>query len=105
MFLTFESVDSKSFQRTFLPNGTTLCAQDKPDSVVSLEQLNTGLRLASGVCLRDEEKCAWHCQNNGNCTSFNYNGIKSQCEEFYRDPVNYTLSDSCTYFQASQSVS
>lgn len=91
-------VAPKSFVKTFLVNGTTLCAVGDPSLVISVNQWSV-IQNGFGSCIPNGVNCAWRCTQDPSCTNFNYKEDLGLCELFYYTPTVCTIKLGCSHSQ------
>jgi hypothetical protein len=83
-----------SYRVVLAPDGTTLCAADKPSYTVSVNEIQG---IPSGV--PDTVRCGYHCTGR-NCTGFNYrpNDV-TQCHMYNFTTTHCAVEPGCYHYE------
>lgn len=88
----------KSYKKTQCSNGTVVCAEGSPTATIPLDQLYA-IPSSSKSCLSPAVLCAWQCDQDLNCTNFNYKYYSGTCEMFHYTPTDCSITSGCHHVQ------
>ena len=101
MTTTISGLQHKTFKKAAFANGTSVCAVDSPSKVVYTGNISVLLPVSSAGkgCIPPSVLCSYECQQDQNCTSYNYDDGENACQLFDYAPINFEISTTCEYHQ------
>src|SRR6218665_84435 len=91
-----------------LTDDSSLSAVDAPSLIVPLDlnyTVTSSIDAQEPSCVPDILKCAWICEQDSNCTSYNYNQALRRCEFYYYRSLNYAVNTTCAHYRVNSDFS
>ena len=95
-----QDVPDISFKRVADDEDTTLCAVDRPWTLVNILPNQPPV---NNVCIPPTVLCTKRCLREPNCVGYNYREDSRHCEIYNFIPLNVNVQSGCSYFQVSVS--